>query len=47
MEKEGTAISRQLHGKDVSSTMNQQATIKEMLEAVFSVWSALRLYSED
>jgi hypothetical protein len=27
--------------------MNQHATIKEMVEVVFSVWSSPKLYNED
>jgi hypothetical protein len=40
-------IARQRHSKHVSAAMNQYATTKEMLEVVFSVWSAPRLYNED
>jgi hypothetical protein len=34
------------HGKHISAAMNQHA-IEELLEAVFSMWSAPRLYNED
>jgi hypothetical protein len=47
VKQEEAAIATQWHGKHVSTAMNLQATIKELLEVVFSVWSALRLYSED
>jgi hypothetical protein len=31
----------------MSATTNQRATIQELLEEVFSVWSAARLYASD
>jgi hypothetical protein len=39
-------IARQGHDKHVSIAINQHATMEELLEVVFSVWSMLRLYSE-
>jgi hypothetical protein len=47
MEQEEAAIARQRRGKHVSAATNQHATIEGVLEAVFSVWSVPRLYSED
>jgi hypothetical protein len=47
VKQEEVATATQWHGKHVSTAMNQKATIEELLEVVFSVWSALRLYSED
>jgi hypothetical protein len=47
VKQEEVAIATQWHDKHVSTAMNQQATIEELLEVVFSVWSALRLYGED
>jgi hypothetical protein len=47
MEKEKAAIARQRRGKHFSAAMNQYATMKELLETVFSKWSSPRLYSED
>jgi hypothetical protein len=41
------AIAGQWHGKYNSTSTNQHATTEEPLETVFSVWSTLRLYSED
>jgi hypothetical protein len=36
------------HVNNIQVTARQQPiTVEELLEAVFSVWSALRLYSED
>jgi hypothetical protein len=41
------AIARRQRGKDFSAATNQPATMDELLEAVFSVWSAPRIYSDD
>jgi hypothetical protein len=45
--RNSAAISRQRPGKHVASAKDRHAEIKEMLEAVFPMWSVLRLYSED
>jgi hypothetical protein len=37
----------QSRGKYISAATNQRETIEELMEAVFSVWSASMLYSED
>jgi hypothetical protein len=37
----------QWHSRQVSAAKNQHATTEELLEAVFSVWPVLSLYSED
>jgi hypothetical protein len=47
VEKEEEAIARQLRGKHVSASTNQHATIEELLEAMYSSWSAPRLHSEN
>jgi hypothetical protein len=47
MEQAEVAIAKQWHGKHVSTAVNQHATIEELLEAVFSMQSVPRLYSED
>jgi hypothetical protein len=47
MKQEESAIARQRHSKHVSTATNQCATVEELFEAVFSVWSILRLYIED
>jgi ribosome-interacting GTPase 1 len=44
--KEATTAT-QRRGEHVSAATNKHATIEELLETVFSVWSAPRLYSED
>jgi hypothetical protein len=41
------AVDRQRISKHISAEMNQHATIEELLEVVFSVWSVLRPYNED
>jgi hypothetical protein len=41
------AIVRQRHGKHVSAATNECTTVEELLEAVSSVWSMLRLHNED
>jgi hypothetical protein len=46
VEQEKTAIARQRSSKHVSAAMNQHAIQEELLEAVFSVWSILRLLSK-
>jgi hypothetical protein len=47
VEQEEAAIARQRRVKHVSAAMNQHPAIEELLEAVFSVWSTPRPYSED
>jgi hypothetical protein len=47
VEQEEVAIARQRSSKRVSAAMNQHTTIEELLEGVFSVWSAPKLYNED
>jgi hypothetical protein len=47
VEKEEAAIARKRCGKNGPAATNQHATIEELFEAVFSVWYAPRLYSED
>jgi hypothetical protein len=46
MEPEETSITRQRLSKHVPAATNTQATIEELLEAMFSVGSAPRLYNE-
>jgi hypothetical protein len=46
VEQEEADIARQRLGKHISAANNQQAKIQELLEAMFSVWSAPKLYSE-
>jgi hypothetical protein len=41
------AIARELLGKHASTVTDTHATIEELLEAMFSVCSAPRLYNED
>jgi hypothetical protein len=36
-------IARQWHGKHIAAAMNQNTTIEEQLEAVFSVSQSIRL----
>jgi hypothetical protein len=36
-------IAKQWCGKHISAAVNQRATVEELLEAVFSVWSTPRL----
>jgi hypothetical protein len=43
VEQEEAAIAMQQHSEHVSAAMNQHTTTEELLEAVFSVWSMLRL----
>jgi hypothetical protein len=43
MEQEEVAIAWQWHCKQFSMTTNKCATTEELLEAVFSMWSMLRL----
>jgi hypothetical protein len=47
VEQEEAAIARQRRHKRVSTSTNKHATVEELLEMVFSIWSVLRLYSED
>jgi hypothetical protein len=46
VEQEHAAIARQQQSKHVSGATNQHMTIDELLELMFDVWSALRLYNE-
>jgi hypothetical protein len=39
-------IARQLLDSHLSAAVNMQATIEELLEAAFFLWSMLRLYSK-
>jgi hypothetical protein len=41
------AIAGQWCVNHVAAALNKRATIKELLEAVFSIWSMLRLYNMD
>jgi hypothetical protein len=45
--QEVEAIARKRCGKHGSTSTNEHTTIEELLEAVFPVWSVLKLYSED
>jgi hypothetical protein len=47
VKQEEAATARQRHIKHVSAVTNQNATTEELPEAVSSMWSAPRLYSED
>jgi hypothetical protein len=47
VEQEETAVCRQRRGKHVSRATNQHTTIKEMLDAMFSMRPLSRLYSEN
>jgi hypothetical protein len=47
VQPEETAIARQRHGKHVSVAVDMHATVEELLEAVFSMWSVPRLYNEN
>jgi hypothetical protein len=44
VEPEETSIARQRLGKQVSATMNRQATREELLETVFSIRPVQSLY---
>jgi hypothetical protein len=44
---EDTAVASQWHCKHISVEMNQHTTIEELLEVMFSMQSAPRLYKED
>jgi hypothetical protein len=46
-DPEKSAIARRLHGKYVSAARNKSVAIKELLEAMLSMWSMPKLYSED
>jgi ribosome-interacting GTPase 1 len=46
VEPEELAVARQQLNKHVSVAMDMQATIKELLETMFSMQSMLRIYSE-
>jgi hypothetical protein len=43
-DQEKTSIARQQLGKHVSAVMNNHATTEDLIEAVFSMQSMLRLY---
>jgi hypothetical protein len=47
MELVEAVIARLRHGKHASAATNQHATIEELLQTVFSVWSTQRLYSKE
>jgi hypothetical protein len=47
VEREEAAIARQRRCKHISAANIQHAIVDELLEAVFSVRSVPRLYSED
>jgi hypothetical protein len=40
-------VARQCHSKHVSAATNQHTTTEEWLEVAFSMWYALKLYSEE
>jgi hypothetical protein len=42
--QESTAVAMQRCDKHVSTATNQPATIEELSEVIFSVWSVLRIY---
>jgi hypothetical protein len=44
---EETAIARQLHAKQVFVATYTHTTIEELWEAVFSMWSMLKLYNKN
>jgi hypothetical protein len=46
LESEETDVSRQQLDKNVPAATDTHATIEELLEAVFPMWSVTRLYSE-
>jgi hypothetical protein len=46
VEPEETAVARQRLDKHLAAAVDMHAAIEELLEAVFSVWSVLKLYSE-
>jgi hypothetical protein len=46
MEPEETTVARKRLDKHVSMATDTSATTEEPLEAVFSMWSVPRLYSE-
>jgi hypothetical protein len=47
VEQEDVAVARQRHSKRISTATNKHVTTEELLEIVFSMWSAPRLYNED
>jgi hypothetical protein len=47
MEKEETVVSRQQRSQHFLEAKIKQATTEEPMEAVFYMWSLLRLYTED
>jgi hypothetical protein len=44
VEQKDAVIAKPQHSKHVSLAMNKHATIGELLEVMFSMWSMLRLY---
>jgi hypothetical protein len=46
-DPEKTSITRQQHDKHVPTVTDNYTTVEELLEAVFSMWSVLRLYKEN
>jgi hypothetical protein len=47
VEQKEAAVAKQRCGKQISAATNKDATIEELLEAVFSMRFVLRLYVED
>lgn len=45
--QEEEAIANKWRGNDISAGKNQHATIEEVLEAMFCMWSVPRFYNED
>jgi hypothetical protein len=46
MECVDAATARQRHGNNMSAQMDTHATIEELLETMFSMWSMPWLYNE-
>jgi hypothetical protein len=46
-DPEKTSIARKRHAKHVPTVTNNHTTLDELLEAMISVWSVLRLYKEN
>jgi hypothetical protein len=46
VERKETAVAKQRLGKHFSAATNQQETIDELLETIFSIRSLLRLHDE-
>jgi hypothetical protein len=47
VEQVDAVVARQRCGKNLSAAMNEQATVEELLEAVFSMQSVPKPYSEN